>query len=346
MPQQAALVAADDALRSAAQPPLPAAANKQAKQHTAASPKQHAPDQQGRVTAAPDNRASSTQPQVTQPISSTMTASASAASDRQLNTQVKQPTPRTPLQQPRSKQQNPATTQPNGRSAPPHMSITWLGTSSGNPSMRRNVSSIALRHGESTHLVDCGEGTSRQVLRFGIEPTSICEIYISHLHGDHCFGLPGMIELISQAHRASGSAPGSEHLTVQGPPGIQQLIKTALAVSCRCQCKLHQHSPAIASISHAGSCMSESDCKCAMANLSLSNSACGAPLAAAASAISASDQPDMSFTHCPICKHLASVVWQDPGFLSIATCSNLCLALCGAGRSPQLDAQSQMTSSY
>lgn len=114
-----------------------------------------------------------------------------------------------------------------------HMSVTWLGTSSGNPSLRRNVSSIALCHGSCTYLVDCGEGTSRQVLRSNIDPASISAIYISHLHGDHCFGLPGMIELISEAHRAAGVGQGSKLLTIQGPPGVQQLVKGALAVSCK-----------------------------------------------------------------------------------------------------------------
>ncbi|KAL3130568.1 hypothetical protein ABBQ38_008374 [Trebouxia sp. C0009 RCD-2024] len=127
--------------------------------------------------------------------------------------------------------QQPSTARSSKRTPPPNMSVTWLGTSSGSPSMRRNVSSIALRHGPCTHLVDCGEGSSRQILRSHINPASICGIYISHLHGDHCFGLPGVIELVSRAHQASGTARGSQQLTIQGPPGIQQLVKSALAAS-------------------------------------------------------------------------------------------------------------------
>ena len=114
----------------------------------------------------------------------------------------------------------------------PELSVTWLGTSSGNPSLRRNVSCIALTLGQSTFLVDCGEGTSRQVLRTNIDPASISSVFISHLHGDHCFGLPGVIELVSEAHRASQSAPQSRTLRIQGPPGIHQLVKGALSVSC------------------------------------------------------------------------------------------------------------------
>lgn len=115
--------------------------------------------------------------------------------------------------------------------AAPDLSVTWLGTSSGNPSLRRNVSCIALALGQSTYLVDCGEGTSRQVLRANIPPASIRGVFISHLHGDHCFGLPGLIELVSEAHRAMQSPIDTTILRVQGPPGVQQLVKGALAVS-------------------------------------------------------------------------------------------------------------------
>jgi len=112
-----------------------------------------------------------------------------------------------------------------------NLSVTWLGTSSGNPSLRRNVSCIALALGASTYLVDCGEGTSRQVIRASIDPASISGVFISHLHGDHCFGLPGLIELVSESHKGSGTAPESRLLRIQGPPGIQQLVKGALLVS-------------------------------------------------------------------------------------------------------------------
>ena len=115
--------------------------------------------------------------------------------------------------------------------AAPELSVTWLGTSSGSPSLRRNVSCIALTLGQSTYLVDCGEGTSRQALKANIHPASIKGVFISHLHGDHCFGLPGLIELVSEAHEAAKSPNDMRTLQVFGPPGIQQLVKGALAVS-------------------------------------------------------------------------------------------------------------------
>ena len=79
------------------------------------------------------------------------------------------------------------------------MAVTWLGTSSGAPTQRRNVSSIALRLPQLTLLVDCGEATNRQLTLAGIDPARVRNIFITHMHGDHCFGLPGVLSLISSA---------------------------------------------------------------------------------------------------------------------------------------------------
>lgn len=75
----------------------------------------------------------------------------------------------------------------------------------GSPTRTRNVSSIALRLPKETMLVDCGEATARQIVVAGIEPASITNIFITHLHGDHCFGLMGIVEHISKARRATRS---------------------------------------------------------------------------------------------------------------------------------------------
>lgn len=95
--------------------------------------------------------------------------------------------------------------------------MTWLGTSSGAPTNRRNVSSIALRTPAHTCLVDCGEGTLRQMQAGCIDPARVTHICISHMHGDHCFGLPGMVHDVSKARAARGST--TEPLFVFGPPG-------------------------------------------------------------------------------------------------------------------------------
>lgn len=107
------------------------------------------------------------------------------------------------------------------------MELTFLGTGAGVPSKRRNVSSLALHLlQEESHiwLFDCGEATQHQILHTTIKPRKITKIFITHLHGDHIFGLPGFL--------SSRSFQGGESsLTVYGPKGIKDFIKTSLHVS-------------------------------------------------------------------------------------------------------------------
>src|SRR5690625_2094814 len=74
------------------------------------------------------------------------------------------------------------------------MEITFLGTGAGMPSKDRNVSAIILnllQERNSLWLFDCGEATQHQILQTKIKPRKINKIFITHLHGDHIFGLPG-----------------------------------------------------------------------------------------------------------------------------------------------------------
>ena len=105
------------------------------------------------------------------------------------------------------------------------MKIQFLGTGAGSPSNFRNVSSLALKHHSEIWLFDCGEGTQQQILKTNIKPSRINRIFISHLHGDHIFGLPGLV--------SSRSFLGGENLplTIYGPPGLRQFLETALAIS-------------------------------------------------------------------------------------------------------------------
>ena len=74
------------------------------------------------------------------------------------------------------------------------MNITFLGTSSGVPTLTRNVSSLALKLSQSAEvfLFDCGEGTQHQLMKSNIKSSQIKKIFITHMHGDHIYGLPGL----------------------------------------------------------------------------------------------------------------------------------------------------------
>lgn len=106
------------------------------------------------------------------------------------------------------------------------MQLTFLGTGGGVPSLQRNVTAIAFTHSlrGDTWLFDCGEATQIQVMRSRLRPGRMNKIFITHLHGDHIFGLPGLL-----TSRSMGGI--TEPLTVYGPKGIRQFIETALSLS-------------------------------------------------------------------------------------------------------------------
>lgn len=107
------------------------------------------------------------------------------------------------------------------------MEILFLGTGAGVPAKSRNVTSIALKllaERNSIWLFDCGEATQQQILHTTLKPRKIDKIFVTHLHGDHIFGLPG---LISSRSFQGGESP----LTIYGPKGIKNFILTSLKVS-------------------------------------------------------------------------------------------------------------------
>lgn len=107
------------------------------------------------------------------------------------------------------------------------MDLYFLGTGAGLPSKQRNVSSIALQMLQergATWLFDCGESTQHQILHTNIRPRRIEKIFITHLHGDHIFGLPG---LIGSRSFQGGTTP----LYLYGPKGLKSYIQTTLQVS-------------------------------------------------------------------------------------------------------------------
>jgi len=107
------------------------------------------------------------------------------------------------------------------------MEVFFLGTGAGMPSKLRNVTAIALKLLEergSIWLFDAGEATQHQILHTSIKPRRIEKIFITHLHGDHIYGLPGLL--------SSRSFQGGEsEVTVYGPKGIRDYIYTSLSIS-------------------------------------------------------------------------------------------------------------------
>ena len=86
-------------------------------------------------------------------------------------------------------------------------SVTILGSSSALPTLSRFPTSQVVNLNEKLFLIDCGEGTQIQLRKYGIKAGKINHIFISHLHGDHIFGLPGLISSM-----ALGGKKGELHI--------------------------------------------------------------------------------------------------------------------------------------
>jgi ribonuclease Z len=105
--------------------------------------------------------------------------------------------------------------------------LIFLGTGAGVPSRQRNVTAIVLElltENGSYWLFDCGEGTQQQMLRSSIKLSKLNKLFITHLHGDHIFGIPG---LISSRSNQGSTTP----LTIYGPRGIKDFVEMALTIS-------------------------------------------------------------------------------------------------------------------
>lgn len=102
------------------------------------------------------------------------------------------------------------------------MRITFLGTSAGVPTRVRNVSAAALRLPQRAEvwLFDCGEATQHQIQRTDLRLSQIARIFISHLHGDHVFGLMGLVA-------SSGLAGASQPIRLYGPAGLREFVQTS-----------------------------------------------------------------------------------------------------------------------
>ena len=96
--------------------------------------------------------------------------------------------------------------------------ITFLGTGCMQPTKKRNHAAVLLSHKKENILFDCGEGTQRQMRIAGIKPAKITRLCITHFHGDHVFGIPGLMS-------SMGADQYAKKLHVYGPSGTKKYFE-------------------------------------------------------------------------------------------------------------------------
>lgn len=102
--------------------------------------------------------------------------------------------------------------------------ITVLGTSSATPTKYRHPSAQYVRLEGSCLLLDCGEGAQRQMSRYGLRVLKMSHVFITHLHGDHYFGLPGLITSMALYGR-------TEPLVIVGPAALESIMQALITES-------------------------------------------------------------------------------------------------------------------
>lgn len=96
--------------------------------------------------------------------------------------------------------------------------LTFLGTGDAVPTAKRNHTSILLNYGEENILIDCGEGTQRQLRKAKLNPCKINRILITHWHGDHVLGIPGLLQTLALTGY-------NKVLNIYGPKGTKDYMK-------------------------------------------------------------------------------------------------------------------------
>ena len=102
------------------------------------------------------------------------------------------------------------------------MKLLFLGTSAARPTAERNVPSLVLTRGGETLLFECGEGTQRQMMRYGVT-FAFADIFFTHFHADHFLGVIGLV-------RTLGLQGRTEPLRLVGPKGAKRILGQALAL--------------------------------------------------------------------------------------------------------------------
>jgi len=102
------------------------------------------------------------------------------------------------------------------------LTVRFLGTSASRPTVERNVTALAIVREGETLLFDCGEGTQRQMMRYGIS-FSLRDIFFTHMHADHILGVIGLCRTMALQGR-------QEPMHLWGPAGSDQLLNRAIAI--------------------------------------------------------------------------------------------------------------------
>jgi len=103
------------------------------------------------------------------------------------------------------------------------LSIIFLGTGGSWPTVKRNVSSVAIKRGSEVILFDCGEGTQRQFQKSKLSYMQTSKIFVTHFHGDHFLGLPGLFQTMQLNDRDTP-------LHIYGPKGIGNLVSELISL--------------------------------------------------------------------------------------------------------------------
>lgn len=98
-----------------------------------------------------------------------------------------------------------------------NIQLVFLGTSNAVPTAERNHPAIWLEWGSEKILIDCGEGTQRQIKKASLNPCKLTKILLTHLHGDHVLGLPGLLETLEMSEYA-------RQLNIYGPKGTARHV--------------------------------------------------------------------------------------------------------------------------